>query len=182
MCPERRRSICPINDQVLAIGAETDEPIGHWSVYHCIVYETRRNGRLYVLSACDWFWVAENYAQKVTDYVAALPLLELELPECPAGMHEGDYNEAAADASGCLCLHGTFVTKSVPDQVEICDLLSSERQLIHVKKRGASSTLSHLFNQGVNSAEWMREDADFRAEARESERDRCRYSRGFAAR
>jgi uncharacterized protein (TIGR04141 family) len=154
-------------DQVMAIGAETEEPIGHWPIYRCIVYETRRNDRLYVLSAGDWFWVAEDYAKKVTDYVAALPELELELPQCPSGSREDAYNVAAAEATGCLCLDGHFVTKSVPDPVEICDLLSPEKKLIHVKKRGASSTLSHLFNQGVNSAEWLREDADFRSEARE---------------
>lgn len=154
-------------DQVLAIGAETEEPIGSWSVYRCIVYETLREGRLYVLSAGDWFWVAEDYAEKVTNYVTALPTLELELPECPPGSREDAYNAIAAEATGCLCLDGKFVTNSVPDQVEICDLLSPDRKLIHVKKRGASSTLSHLFNQGVTSAEWLREDADFRAEASE---------------
>lgn len=158
-------------DRVMAIGAETEEPIGHWPVYRCIVYETRRNGRLYVLSAGDWFWVAEDYAEKVTEYVAALPELELELPDCPLGSREDAYNVAAAEATGCLCLDGKFVTSSVPDPVEICDLLSPDHKLIHVKKRGASSTLSHLFNQGVNSAEWLREDADFRAEAREKASD-----------
>jgi uncharacterized protein (TIGR04141 family) len=154
-------------DQVQAISAETDEPLGNWSVYKCIVYETRREDRLYVLSAGDWFWIATDYAQRVTDAVAALEPLDLELPECPPGYREDAYNAAAAEATGCICLDGKFVTKSVPDPVEICDLLSPDRKLIHVKKRGASSTLSHLFNQGVNSAEWLREDADFRAEARQ---------------
>jgi uncharacterized protein (TIGR04141 family) len=140
-------------------------------VYRCIVYETRRNDRLYVLSAGDWFWVSEDYAEKVTEYVAALPELDLDLPDCPPGSREDAYNVAAAEATGCLCLDGNFVTRSVPDPVEICDLLSPDRKLIHVKKRGASSTLSHLFNQGVNSAEWLREDADFRAEAREKASD-----------
>lgn len=155
------------SDQVLAISAENDEPIGNWSVYKCIVFETLSEGRRYVLSAGDWFWVAEDYAQKVTDYVAGLPTLELEFPECPSGSREDAYNALAAEVTGCLCLDGNFVTQSTPDPVEICDLLSPDRKLIHVKKRGASSTLSHLFSQGVNSAEWLRENADFRAEARQ---------------
>jgi len=49
----------------------------------------------------------------------------------------------------------------------VCDLLTTARQLIHIKKRGASSTLSHLFAQGVNSAEWLIQDPAFRDEARE---------------
>ena len=154
-------------EQVFAIGAETEEPIGHWSIYRCIVFETKRESRRYVLSAGDWFWVAEDYASKVTQYVAELPECELDFPECPPGTREDSWNVVAAKATGCLCLDGRFVTKSVPDPVEICDLLSPNRQLVHVKKRGASSTLSHLFNQGVTSAEWLREDAAFRTEARE---------------
>lgn len=137
-------------DQVIAIGAETEEAIGHWSIYKCIVFETRRQDRLYVLSAGDWFWVSEDYAKAVTESVEQIPELDLELPDCPPGSREDAYNVLAAEATGCICLDGKFVTQSVPDPVEICDLLSPKRQLIHVKKRGASSTLSHLFNQGVN--------------------------------
>jgi len=154
-------------DKVLAIGAESGQVFDHWSIYKCLVYEIRRGDRLFILSGGEWFWVADGYAAKVSEYVEQLPELELELPECPLGSREDTYNALAAEASGCLCMDGRFATKSVPDQVEICDLLSPERKLIHVKKRGASSTLSHLFNQGVNSAEWLREDGDFRSEARE---------------
>jgi uncharacterized protein (TIGR04141 family) len=39
--------------------------------------------------------------------------------------------------------------------------------MIHVKKRGSSSTLSHLFAQGVNSAEWLIQEPAFRTEVRE---------------
>jgi uncharacterized protein (TIGR04141 family) len=38
------------SDRVLAISAESDQPMGRWSVYRCIVYETTREQRLYVLS------------------------------------------------------------------------------------------------------------------------------------
>jgi uncharacterized protein (TIGR04141 family) len=153
-------------DKVIAVGAETEQPIGQWSVYRCIVFEAKREDRLYVLSAGDWFWVNQTYADEVSEYVDKLPALELELPDCESGLREDEYNERAAASSGCLCLDGQFVTEAVPDKVEICDLLGPERQLIHVKKRGSSSTLSHLFNQGLNSAEWLFEDAAFRDEAR----------------
>jgi uncharacterized protein (TIGR04141 family) len=47
-------------------------------------------------------------------------------------------------------------------KIEFCDLFSQGNHLVHVKKYGASSTLSHLFSQGVvSSALWL-QDRDFR--------------------
>jgi Family of unknown function (DUF6119) len=45
--------------------------------------------------------------------------------------------------------------------IEICDLLSSEKAFVHVKAKTKSSTLSHLFAQGLNSAQAFR-DRGFR--------------------
>jgi uncharacterized protein (TIGR04141 family) len=45
--------------------------------------------------------------------------------------------------------------------------LTADGFFIHVKKRGRSSTLSHLFAQGVNSAELLLNDVDFRRKATE---------------
>jgi uncharacterized protein (TIGR04141 family) len=52
-----------------------------------------------------------------------------------------------------------------PDKMEICDILTRDRGLIHVKQRGASSTLSHLFAQGLSSAERLLTDGEFRRQA-----------------
>jgi uncharacterized protein (TIGR04141 family) len=52
------------------------------------------------------------------------------------------------------------------DRIELCDLLTRERKLLHVKKRGSSSTLSHLFSQGVVSAELLAREEAFRTAVR----------------
>jgi uncharacterized protein (TIGR04141 family) len=52
-------------------------------------------------------------------------------------------------------------------QVEICDLLTITRELIHVKVYGKSSVLSHLFAQGFVSGQLLQIDADFRKKARD---------------
>jgi len=51
-------------------------------------------------------------------------------------------------------------------QVEICDLFSIDRELIHVKLYGKSSVFSHLFSQGFVSAQLIQIDADFRKKVR----------------
>lgn len=39
--------------------------------------------------------------------------------------------------------------------IEVCDVFSSKNELIHVKKNGGSSYLSHLFNQASVSGEML---------------------------
>lgn len=46
--------------------------------------------------------------------------------------------------------------------IEFCDLFSREKELIHVKQYGGSATLSHLFYQGVVSAEFFQMDSKYR--------------------
>ena len=48
-------------------------------------------------------------------------------------------------------------------KIEFCDLLSRDRKIIHVKRYGNSSVLSHLFAQGVVSGELFISDPEFRA-------------------
>ena len=45
---------------------------------------------------------------------------------------------------------------------EVCDFLSKDRRLIHIKDKSESSRLSHLFNQGLVSAVTMKRDRPFR--------------------
>lgn len=93
--------------------------------------------------------------------------LDLQLPEADKSEDEDAYNKAAADALGALCLDRKNVGVGGPDKVEICDILTADGRFIHVKKRGRSSTLSHLFAQGVTSAELLVNDEDFRKAARD---------------
>jgi uncharacterized protein (TIGR04141 family) len=136
-----------------------------WPVYRCVVYQIELDGSLYVLSAGQWFRVDLDYKTKVYADVEALQRLD-GLPDADPGTDEPTYNLKAAEAIGGLCLDQKFVFDGGPDKIEICDILKPDATLIHVKQRGSSSTLSHLFNQGVNSAERLLLDSDFRRKAR----------------
>ena len=153
-------------DRVEAISSvDEDQIVGKWRVYDCLVFETEYAGHLYVLSGGDWYRIAKTYRDRVEEYVKNVPELDIDLPGADAGQDEGVYNEAAAKEIGALCLDGKTVGISGPDRIEICDILTKDGHFIHVKKRGRSSTLSHLFAQGVTSAELLLDDDEFRKEA-----------------
>jgi len=153
------------HDRMEAIRASDSQPQRTWPILRCIVYQTELEGLLYVLSAGDWFRISLGFKERVYEDFGHLRLLD-GLPDADPGTDEDAYNIKAAVAMDALCLDKKFVYDGGPDKMEICDILTRDGGLIHVKHRGSSSTLSHLFTQGVNSAERLLQDADFRRRAR----------------
>jgi uncharacterized protein (TIGR04141 family) len=156
---------CLKRDRLIAIRASDGEAMATWPMYRCIVYQTEIDGHLYVLSTGQWFRVDLDYKNKLYAEVNAIDPLN-GLPDADPGTDEDEYNLKAANAIDALCLDKKLVYDGGPDKMEICDILTREAGLIHVKHRGSSSTLSHLFAQGVNSAERLLLDQDFRSKAR----------------
>ncbi|GLR90334.1 DUF6119 family protein [Bradyrhizobium iriomotense] len=136
-----------------------------FTVYDAIIYEVTQGTKLYVLSFGEWFEIAQDHVATVNGQVAQIrEHSELNMIDARSGETEGEYNRRAAASS-----NGEFVlldAKSVAygggrSSIEICDLLSLQRVFIHVKAKTKSATLSHLFAQGLNSAQAFR-DHSFR--------------------
>lgn len=81
-------------------------------------------------------------------------------------MHLSVVFPTSASRVGALCLDKQLISTGGPDRIELCDILTKSGTFIHVKKRGRSSTLSHLFAQGINSAELLLNDQAFLDDAR----------------
>ena len=152
-------------DRMLAVRASDGQPQGNWPIMRCIVYQVELDDQLYVLSAGDWYRINLEFKERVYQDARNLPVLD-GLPDADSGTDEDAYNLKAAAAINALCLDKKFVYDGGPDKMEICDILTRDRRLIHLKHRGSSSTLSHLFTQGLNCAERLLQDADFRSKAR----------------
>jgi uncharacterized protein (TIGR04141 family) len=155
------------NDKMLAIGASNNHEQNSWPIFRCLVYQIEHEGDLYVLSGGDWFRVNLEFKERVYEDVRQLASEMAGLPGADHGTNEADYNTKAASALDALCLDKKLVSDGGPDSIEICDILTRTGGFIHVKHRGSSSTLSHLFAQGLISAERLLEDSEFRRKARE---------------
>ena len=153
-------------DRLVAIREGDSEPYRQWSVFRSLVYEVASGDALWVLTGGDWFRVDTSFKTRVYREIETLPRRS-GMPEADPGTDEGAYNVKAAAALDALCLDRKLVFDEGPDRMEICDILTRDGGLIHVKQRGSSSTLSHLFAQGLNSAERLVQDAEFRAKARD---------------
>jgi uncharacterized protein (TIGR04141 family) len=154
------------SDRVVAVGRSDGAVLHSWSVYRCIVFETQVDDHLYILSTGDWYRVSTSFKDDVHAFVNSIARPALALPAAVAGTKEADYNRHAAETLDALCLDQKLIADTGPDKMELCDILTSHGQFLHIKHRGSSSTLSHLFAQGLNSAERLIQDPSYRGKAR----------------
>ena len=146
------------------------EPHGRkWKVFRCLYAEIDHQGEKYILNDGKWYAVAMEFVSRTRSDYAKIPYSSLAVPPYRGG-GEGAYNKEAAESNqrqfllldANPILHGGGQGK-----VEVCDLLSADRELIHIKHYSKSSVLSHLFAQGYVSAQLILTDEDFRQKVRD---------------
>lgn len=140
-----------------------------WTVWRCMSGEIEYEGRIYVLDDGDFFEVSRDYLDGLHRFLtSAVPPSSLTLPAADALWDEAAYNERAAASDGLLLLdRRTVKVDRSTTAVEVCDILSSDRHLVHVKRKLGSSLLSHLFAQGLVSADLLLTNEAFRRGARD---------------
>jgi len=135
-----------------------------WSVWKCLVGEIELNGDTFVLDEGDFFRVQDDYVEELNRFINKLPAATIAFPNSTPTKHEGIYNSEFAETSAeYFLLDKRLVSiRSKTTPIEICDILTKNRELIHVKRHLGSSDLSHLFSQGMVSAELIQSSPEFR--------------------
>jgi uncharacterized protein (TIGR04141 family) len=138
----------------------------HWPVYHCLNAEIDLDGQKYILNDGSWYSLNRDFVSEVNDYFDTIDESSVELP--PYGTRkEPEYNAYVANTypnDFDLMDKKIIAIGGGRSSVEFCDLFTKDKKLIHVKKYGASSVLSHLFQQGVVSGELFISNNSFRSE------------------
>lgn len=149
-----------------------NSPEKSWCIYDCMYAEISKGDSIYTLTNGKWYQINHDFSADVEkEYSEILSLAQpVVLPNCPTRYEnntepvvESQYNEYAAEKSGSALLDLKLIIHS-GSPMEICDLYTKNREFIYVKHYGGSSVLSHLFNQGVVSAELFSSHGSFRKE------------------
>ena len=69
---------------------------------------------------------------------------------------------AESNPDFCLMDRKLIAVENGPKKIEACDIFTRDKKLIHVKNKGQSAQLSHLFSQGKVAAECFVSDLNFR--------------------
>ncbi len=155
---------------------DVDGNVTEHSVYRCVYFEITEGDKTKIIFDGKWYEIDATFIGRVTEILTHIPLCPLPFPAVetweengkPKIEAEGDYNIRSAAANGYYLLDKKLVkTDRTTTAIELCDLLSPTKHLIHVKHRkGGSAGLSHLFAQGGVAAEIMLGDKGFRKKAR----------------
>jgi uncharacterized protein (TIGR04141 family) len=155
---------------------DVDGNITEHSVYRCIYFEIADGDKTKMIFDGKWYEVDAIFIGRIAATLNLVQISSLAFPSVEIWDEEGkskiesegDYNIRAAATLGYFLLDKKLVkTDRTTSPIELCDLLTPAKQLIHVKHRkGGSAGLSHLFAQGGVAAEIMLGDKAFRKKAR----------------
>lgn len=147
-----------------------DEFDPKWSVYQCLVSEQRMDDNLYALVEGRWFAIAETLSAEVDAYVEALPESTVAFPQALKAETENTYNARLSQSAVDLLNLDAKIKRpgGAASGIEFCDVLTTGNELIHVKRKSRSSTLSHLFAQGRISATTFLTDGEYRNRVRDA--------------
>lgn len=149
--------------QAFAVDEDGHDVSDSWPVYKCIHLEVEQGENTYLLATGKWFKIKTDFTHEIEEFYTSIPMKDLEWPSYQHAS-EGEFNKAVFEASaGIYALMDAIdiPVGGIRDKIEFCDLYSNDRELIHVKRYGASSLLGHLFNQGLVSGQHLRSDPKF---------------------
>ena len=161
---------------------ENDNVKSKHSLFKCLVYDTKLSGetaQTYHLSEGHWFKVEDEYVNQMRSYLDPL-CNPTNLPDF-AHSNEGEYNSAVAEnmSANFICLDRKNIAPAGVPAIEPCDLYFTSAHkvsFVHVKRSTFSQQLSHLFNQGLNSAEVIRKSPVSREKLKELVEEACTTS------
>jgi uncharacterized protein (TIGR04141 family) len=147
--------------------------LAHADADHWLEANIDLGSRRFVRLDGEWFEIGAEYVRTSREAIGRLfphdPCVTLPAWSLPARRAERDYNEyvAARYPSEFLCLdrnQGMRSPLGARSSLEACDLLGPGNELIHVKRASGSAPLSHLFFQGLISAETLMASDNARAQ------------------
>lgn len=145
------------NKTIKAMSSRDDtETVYKWIAYDCTVAEITLNGCEYCLSNGKWYRINNDFSNEITRQYNEIQLFNEALIDYNHE-DEDDYNTALVkELDNALLLHRcTIPTVGQGNSIEPCDVLWNNK-IIHIKRNGGSSLLSHLFNQALVSSQiWL---------------------------
>lgn len=154
------------NHRVHEVDAAGNDSGEKWKISECLFAEIYNDDEKYIRSDGNWYKINEYYSRDLDQFLVRISG-DCDFPNARHEDLEADYNKRLGKDDDKLCLDGKLVAPLQGNGIELCDVMSMGRDLVHVKRKSLSQQLSHLFNQGANSAELLFFDGTFRNNARE---------------
>lgn len=153
---------------ILGLGENAEEIIPEISLLYFLYSEVVYDQKTYFLIDNRWYELDVSYKKFIDSSVSEFQVKSDELPPYKPSIHtsEGDYNTwVPTQNKDIICLDRNLTTY----KVEICDLYSDRTRTFYHVKRAWGAKLSHLFAQGLVSAQLFAMDSEYRKECNTKE-------------
>ena len=170
------------NKKIHIIPADGSPSFSDWSAYKCLSAEIEYRGKHYCLSDRKWYMINDGFVESTEKKYQQIPQSDFFLPDYNH-KDEGVYNQDVANSSDELFLldRKNVIYGGGHSKVEICDILTSDKRIIHIKHNYSSSCMSHLFSQATVSSELLKVE-DFRGLANEKiDEESFKFNSSFRA-
>ncbi len=136
------------------------------SIYDSLFIEIEYDNKKFFLNNGDWFIIESSYYSNITNKIDSIKIFrDPVIPSCEIKWSEGEFNEKFVESDPNrfkLFDKKNFHSPNYGhSRIEPADIITIEKQFIHVKKGGSSANLSHLFAQGVVSAQLYKNETLF---------------------
>lgn len=150
---------------------ENGDTLRQYNIYKSFLFDCEVNGEVFHLCEGEWYFIETNFIQKLESSLNSYFVDNHNFLHPCNEKREDSYNDSVKAANAnVFCLDKRSISPAGERQVEPCDLISvinDKIHLIHVKVSTRSSSLSHLFNQGLNSIELLRMEPESREKLKE---------------
>ena len=142
-----------------------------WRAYGCFVFETSLGAGtkkdFFVLFGGAWYRVEKKFKDRVEAFYAQIPKVSI-IGKTTCKNEEELITDLQNSRADLLKLDRTKINPNGVRyaNLEPCDFLSNTKQFIHLKDGSSSGPISHLWSQGVVSAEAFVSDPEFRKKLR----------------
>ncbi len=151
---------------IIALDGQGDARSQKTVLWKYLVAQIEHEGNIYILSLGQWFRTDTKFLDELRKKGTAITDITEDF-DCPAwlkGTSEKNYNIQLATRRDWLLLdRKMFTFGNATNKIECADLLTNDRDFVHVKSMTSSATLSHLFAQGTVSARLFRTVPEYRA-------------------
>jgi len=157
--------------RIQAISALDDSVRHDWPANKCLYGELLLDDGAYCINNGKWYRISKDFVEQVNRDYSSTNIAPISFDDFTNTLDsENSYSLSFRNnhPSDYVIMDAQNLTYGGGhSKIELCDLLSKEKQLIHIKPYSGSSTLSHLFNQALVSADLMLSDPQFRELANE---------------
>jgi uncharacterized protein (TIGR04141 family) len=162
-------------DDELRFLDESEKRIGAATILECISANLRIEDQDFIAYDGDFYLVDKSFVDRIDSEVGRVPISATVFPPY-RGQTEPAYNSMVGRdyPNDFVELDRALITLPGEYGVEASDLVALSGALIHLKRKGKSSTLSHLFLQAANSCELLQREPEAWRELRKMIEGRAR--------